>query len=115
MPTCHQVGVGSAPDVSVLAGEDADGLVVALCRHAADSLQLDAELLGRQRHPVAGIHVQHEELRSHEMGCDTDITLEAGLWAPHLTVVYHSDVSWGGGAPRVVHHCIPLQSGDAAG
>lgn len=61
--TLDQVGVHPAPGVSVLGGEDADGLDVAGRRSAADPVQLEAELLSRQRSSVTAVHVQSEELK----------------------------------------------------
>lgn len=61
--TLDQVGVHPAPGVAVLRGEDADGLNVAARGRAADPLQLEAELLSRQRSPVTAVHLQSKELK----------------------------------------------------
>lgn len=66
--TLDQVAVHAAPGVAVLGGEDADVLGFAGRGRAADLLQLEAELLSRQRSSVAAVHLQHEELRERRRG-----------------------------------------------
>lgn len=61
--TLDQVCVHPAPGVTVLGGEDADVLDVAGRGRAADPVQLEAELLSRQRSSVTAVHLQSEELR----------------------------------------------------
>lgn len=50
----------------MLGGEDADVLGFTGRGRAADLLQLEAELLSRQRSSVAAVHLQHEELKREE-------------------------------------------------
>lgn len=66
--TLDQVAVHAAPGVAVLGGEDADVLGFTGRGRAADLLQLEAELLSRQRGSVAAVHLQHEELRERRRG-----------------------------------------------
>lgn len=61
--TLDQISVHPAPGVTVLGGEDADGLNVAGQGRATDLVQLMAELLSHQRSSVTAVHLQSEELK----------------------------------------------------
>lgn len=61
--TFDEVGIGFAPAVAVVGGEDADGLRVGLQGSVPDSLQLNVELIHGQRCAITVVHRQHKELQ----------------------------------------------------